>query len=85
MIIIKQVSVFFFSYNICDNNVRLIKNRNTRRKSRKSRPQKGNSIVTPPLALNAIVAQRGASVGIIQVSKKRKSWGMEVGPQDRQA
>ncbi len=48
--------------------------RNTRREPRVCRLQNQNSIVTPPPALNAIVAQRGANVGIIQVSEKRKSW-----------
>ena len=38
--------------------------RNTRRKLRVCRLQNQNGIVTPPLPLNAVVAQRGASVGI---------------------
>ena len=45
--------------------------RNTRKKSLFSRLQNQNGIVTPPLPLNAVVAQRGASCGIYQREKKR--------------
>ena len=38
--------------------------RNTRKKPLFSRLQSKNGITTPPLPLNAFVAQRGASVGI---------------------
>ena len=48
--------------------------RNTRRESRVCRLQNQNGIVIPPAPTEAVVAQRGASVGIIQVSEKRKSW-----------
>ena len=44
---------------------------NTRRKPLVCRPQSENGIVTPPLPLNAVVAQRGASWGIYQREKKR--------------
>ena len=45
--------------------------RNRRRKPLVCRPQSENGIVTPPLPLNAVVAQRGASVGVYQREKKR--------------
>ena len=43
---------------------------NTRRKPLFSRPQSENGIATPPLPLNAVVAQRGASWGIYQRKKR---------------
>ena len=44
---------------------------NTRRKPLVCRLQNQNGIATPPLPLNAVVAQRGASLGIYQREKKR--------------
>lgn len=44
--------------------------RNTRKKPLVCRPQSENGIVTPPLPLNAVVAQRGASLGDISEGEK---------------
>ena len=56
--------LLFFAIITMTGNVQGAIIRNTRRKPRVCHLQNQNSIVTPPLPLNAIVAQRGASVGI---------------------
>ena len=65
--------------------VRMLCLRNRRKGHPFCRPQSENGIATPPLPLNAVVAQRGASWGYIRGRKIGQTCGAEVGPQDRQA
>ena len=54
----------FLCNNSYNRNRVKVDNRNRHRKPLFSRLQNQNGIATPPLPLNAVVAQRGASVGI---------------------
>ena len=84
IVIIKQALSFLCNDN-CDSN--RVKNDYPKHVQNAlfSRPQSENGITTPPLPLNAIVAQRGASWGIYQREKNGQCRGTKVGPQDRQA
>ena len=58
-------------YRAVQQTVRMLCLRNRRKGHPFCRPQSENGIVTPPLPLNAVVAQRGASWGIYQREKNR--------------